>query len=90
MAGWESVIMSKDKWRAIRQGRVRWSVLDEEDRTVADVYGTAFGETRAALMSAAPDLLAACKMALDPVYQAGGQFTHPEILRAAIAKAEGR
>lgn len=47
----------------------------------------------ARLISAAPDLLEACKQALDSITDASGLWTNPhlgKLLTAAIAKAEGQ
>ena len=42
------------------------------------------------LIAAAPDLMEACKRALDDMQEAGGWSSTMNILQAAIAKAEGK
>jgi hypothetical protein len=60
-----------------------------EQKALAVVYGPPNGESNAALISAAPELLAACKRARDAYINADFLPDALEKCMAAIAKAEG-
>lgn len=73
-------------------------IIDANENQLCDVYMTnlkSVAEERARLMTAAPDLLEACRAAYSMF--AGGESLEehrllrrlPEILKAAITKAEG-
>ena len=74
---------------ALRGGA--YCVLSERDgdAAVALVYGRSQTDANAALIAAAPDLLAACRAALhDRMFKDWPEIA--TLLRDAIAKAEGR
>jgi hypothetical protein len=66
-------------------------VTDHRGDILCDIGGGLFKtrQANAALMSAAPDLLAALK-AVAPLLEADGYVAIDQIVRAAIAKAEGK
>lgn len=66
---------------------------DEALAAEADAYQADADAARQRLMNAAPDLLAACKAALDGKYRYGTMLEADSVryvLKAAIEKAEGR
>jgi hypothetical protein len=62
------------------------------DRELAVLYSDTDRETNARLIAAAPELLAACKLAVEafPIDQFGEAERRRELCRKAIAKAEGK
>jgi len=78
------------KWYATKSaGRGQGLVIDEADgRSVA----VAYEETDAGLLAAAPELAEACRMALNHLvaWHSGEFALEKAMLRAALAKAEGR